>query len=623
MNWIKPIAYIILLLTINSAQGQTFLEQSTSIGIDHEFQNRALMGGGAVFFDYDLDGDEDLYCTSGLRQDILYINNGDGTFTKDRSNNGLIVTRRYNTIGVSAADIENDGDRDLFVTTWEWYNGQGAPIGRNLLFINNGDGTFDELGEDYGLIEEAFSTGANFFDFNKDGYLDLYVINYVDVPGFKRDEDGNVIGFDSECYDNFFYLNNGDGTFTNFSEFYGVNNGGCTLASIASDYDMDQDMDLYVANDYGPDILPNVFYENEFPVDTFEETGMVNQLGIAIYSMGVTSADYDRDLDPDYYVTNLGKNALMRNDGGIFTHVSDEAQVGNEWVDEYTFTTGWGAVFGDFNNDSWEDLYVSNGRIASIPDLPTSITDPNKLFLNNGDGTFSDVGAEAGVENKFYGRGVATSDFDQDGDLDFFTVFLDELGGVSKMYVNQSVDLGHYFRLKLIGVDSNKDAIGAKAYLYSGDQTLFKEIYGGGSFSSQSSLILHFGLGAMESIDSIKIIWPSDHIDVFTPSSIDTMYQIEEYMDFNSSTNETANSGNHIRVFPNPASDVLNVDLGPSLDSRFKIQLISLQGRILGEWESLGNQKQIFLPSSVTNGIYFVALRSKDHTFYHKVIITH
>ncbi|NNF33048.1 MAG: T9SS type A sorting domain-containing protein [Saprospiraceae bacterium] len=623
MNWIKPISYIIVILIINSAQGQTFLEQSTSIGIDHEFQNRALMGGGAVFFDYDLDGDEDLYCTSGLKQDVLYINNGDGTFDKDRSNNGLAISRRYNTMGASAADIDNDGDRDLFVTTWEWYNGQGAPIARNLLFINNGDGTFDELGEDYGLLETAFSTGATFFDYNKDGFLDLYVINYVDVPGFKRDEDGNVIGFASECYENFFYLNNGDGSFTDYSDFYGVDHEGCTLAVIASDYDLDQDMDLYVANDYGPDILPNVFYENKFPVDTFEETSMVNQLNIAIYSMGVASADYDHDLDPDYYVTNLGKNALMRNDGGIFTHVSDEAQVGNEWVDEYTFTTGWGAVFGDFNNDSWEDLYVSNGRIASIPSLPTSMNDPNKLFLNNGDGTFSDVGSDAGVENEFYGRGVATSDFDQDGDLDFFTVHLEELGGVSKMYVNKSEELGHYFRLQLIGVDSNKDAIGAKAYIYSGDQILFKEVYGGGSFCAQSSLILHYGLGEKESIDSVKIIWPSDHIDVFTPSRVDTLYQIEEYMDFNSSTKEMANPLNQIKVFPNPATDVLNVDLGPSVSSEFTIQLISLQGSILGEWKIIGNRKQIFLPSSVTNGIYFVALRSKDHTFYHKVIITH
>jgi hypothetical protein len=191
------------------------------------------------------------------------------------------------------------------------------------------------------------------------------------------------------------------------------------------------------------------------------------------------------------------------------------------------------------------------------------------------------------------------------------------------MYVNESEELGHYFRLKLTGVDSNKDAIGAKTYVYSGDQIFFKEIYGGGSFCSQSSLIQHFGLGEKESIDSVKIIWPSDHIDVFTPSRVDTTYQVEEYMDFNSSTDEFIDNSNQIKVFPNPARNVLNIDLGPSFSSEYKIQLISLQGRLLGEWRSLENETQILLPSSITDGVYFLSVIFKDYAIYHRLIISH
>jgi hypothetical protein len=606
---------------IGSAQGQVFLEQSSSIGIDHEFQERALMGGGAVFFDYDNDGDEDLYLTSGLAQDHLYINNGDGTFSRDLSANGLRITIRYNTIGANAADIDNDGDRDLLVTTWEWYNGSGAPIGNNLLFENNGDGTFTEISIDAGLVEEAFSTSSAFFDFNNDGFLDLYISNYVDKPGFIRDSTGFVIGYDSDCYENFFYINNGDGTFTNVSSEMMVNDEGCSLATIASDYDMDGDLDLYSVNDYGPDIIPNVFYENQFPEINFENKSSASGLGIAIYSMGVTSADYDHDGDFDYYVTNLGENALMRNDDGVFHHSSAEAGVSNEWVDEFTYTTGWGALFTDVDNDSWDDLFVSNGRIASIPSLPTSMTDPNKLYRNSGEGTFEDISVEAGINNTFYGRGVAHADFDNDGDQDLVVVFLSEQGGKTQFYVNQGNNENHYAQFRLKGIDSNRDGIGAKVFVYLEENVMVKELFGGGSFCSQSSNILHFGLAENTIIDSVRIEWPSSHVDMLYNLTADSLYHIEEYLDFNSSVEDVIEVNSYFKIFPNPTSDWISISIENAETDVYEFRLINLRGELINSWSNQNGKTRLQL-SSYLPGMYFLSATNSKATLIKSIFLT-
>ena len=205
------------LLLKNSSTAQVFTENALSMGIDHVYEARDLTGGGAAFFDYDNDGDEDLYLIKGQKRDFLYENNGDGTFSRINTDIGLFASVQFNSTGVTTGDIDNDGDRDIFVTTWEMFNGPTTPNGRNLFFLNNGDGTFTEMGMQAGFTETSFSEGAIFLDYNKDGFLDIFVMNHIENVAFTYDSIGAISGYDHDCLPNFLYRNNGDLTFTEVS----------------------------------------------------------------------------------------------------------------------------------------------------------------------------------------------------------------------------------------------------------------------------------------------------------------------------------------------------------------------------------------------------------------------
>jgi len=203
----------LLLITTLTLHAQLFVDRSQEMGIDHNMKARVLVGGGATFFDYDNDGDEDLYLTRGLDEDELYRNNGDGSFSLILDQIGLIRTRFFNTLGISTGDIDNDGDRDLFVTTWEEQNFDLSD-GLNLLYENNGDGTFTDITFQAGLSHRFNAHSSTFFDYNKDGFLDIFVAGHVEETFFTRDSTGNVNGFDHKCYPNLLYINDGDNTFT-------------------------------------------------------------------------------------------------------------------------------------------------------------------------------------------------------------------------------------------------------------------------------------------------------------------------------------------------------------------------------------------------------------------------
>lgn len=259
------ICFLWLVFGTSSAFAQTFVEQAAAIGIDHTYKARDLTGGGAAFFDYDNDGDEDLYITGGYDKDNFYVNNGDGTFTKSLNDMGFNITQTFNTMAVTTGDIDNDGDRDIMVTTWEKFDGVNQPMGRNLLFLNDGNGSFTEIGEQAGIVHTAFSMAASFLDYDRDGYLDIYVMNHIESPAFTFDSTGTIDGYAHTCFHNFFYKNNGDLTFTEVAADMAVDNNGCTIAALGTDYDMDGDLDIYMANDFGGFIVPNTMYENNYP----------------------------------------------------------------------------------------------------------------------------------------------------------------------------------------------------------------------------------------------------------------------------------------------------------------------------------------------------------------------
>ncbi len=619
-------SYLIILIVIGSVAtgfAQQFSEQSQAIGFDHFFRARGLMGGGAAFFDYDNDGDEDFYITSGYNADNIYRNNGDGTFSKVVEEIGLGVTYNFNTMGVTTGDIDNDGDRDIFVTTWEQFLGSEQPDARSLLFLNNGDGTFAEIGESAGITHQAFGMGAAFVDYNKDGYLDVYVMNHIKVPQFTYDEDGAIVGFAHECYPNFLYLNNGDLTFTEVSSEMNVANEGCTIATVASDYDMDGDLDLYLANDFGYFLTPNTLYQNNYPDNSFTDVSGSTNANVQAFGMGIAAGDYDHDLDFDYYTTNIGRNILCENLGGTFVDVTTEAGVENISVPEEDNlnTTSWGTAFFDVDNDTWEDLFVANGRIPTLTQFATATNDPNKLFLNNGDKTFTDVSDLAGVSDVRYTHGMAYSDYDEDGDLDIVTVVLDELDGRSKFYINETENDNNYIQFKLIGVESNRDAFGSRAWIYANDLTLVKEIYGGGaSHASQHTSVLHFGLGTHEEVDSVKIEWTNGHVDMVYNPAINMRHTVVEGVE--TAVHDPQLQQLDIAVAPNPFTNEVSLYTDKTFGQEpLQVRLSAMDGTIiLNTRIDFNRQAQLKFDEELAPGMYILELRNSQGRTIRKLI---
>ncbi|MEM9822239.1 MAG: FG-GAP-like repeat-containing protein, partial [Bacteroidota bacterium] len=616
------LVFCVCLFSISFLFGQQLTEKANLIGVDHTFEPRSLMGGGAAFFDFDNDGFEDLYLTSGTSKDVLYHNNGDGTFTKVLSDVGLNITQQYNTTAVITGDIDNDGDRELFIATWERYENGNDIIARNLLFNNNGNGTFTEIGEAAGITHPSFTIGANFLDFDRDGWLDIYVLNHIETPGFLFDSTGVISGFDHDCYPNFFYKNNGDGTFTEMATDLGLEDLSCTLASIASDFDLDGDVDLYLANDFGPFIVPNLFFENQYPNTGFVESGASNGSDVAMYGMGVALSDYDHDGDFDYYITNLGSNVLLENDNANFTNVAATAGVENEFATAGEFATGWGTAFLDIDNDTWEDLFVANGRIPSLPSLPTAMNDPNRLFMNNGDKTFTDVSEQVGVNDPSYSRGMAYSDFDLDGDLDMVVVNLSELGGITKFYVNETETNHHYIQFKLKGTASNRDAFGSKIWLYADGATYMREISGGGdSFCSQHSSIAHFGLGTNDQVDSLRVEWLSGTVEHFGAFEVDALHEIEEG-GLTAIDSDLGKETFHFSVQPNPFQNEIILSSPKDLNQEVQIALWDVNNKLIKtfilNWN--GDAQKLALPSALPKGMYFLHITSQDQVWTSKLI---
>ncbi|MEE9408414.1 MAG: FG-GAP-like repeat-containing protein [Polaribacter sp.] len=612
------ISILSLLFSFNiSAQ---LVEKANEVGVDHLFNDLANMGGGALFFDFNNDGWEDLYINGGLVEDSLYKNKGDGTFEKT-NNTGLSITGNYNTLAVVSGDVNNDGFRDLFVTTWRGTQNIGNYT-RNLLFINNGDETFTESGTSWGLTEESFSTGASMLDYNNDGFLDIYVINYQKNASVIRDENDEVIGFDHDCFEDFFYENNGDNTFTEKATALGINNNGCGLAVMPTDYNKDHNQDIYVANDFGEFITPNTLYKNNSSGASFTNVSQSTNTDVGVYAMGISSADIDKDEDFDYYISNVGRNVLLKNDGNnVFTNISSSAGVENTYSLDGggLFSTSWGTAFLDINNDTWPDLFVANGRIPAAPFIGTGEKDPNYLFTNNGNSTFTQ--SKVSVDDKNKGRGMAYSDYDKDGDLDVIVVVLK--GSTSDnpkttFFQNQlnpdGTDGKNWVQFELEGQTINKDAIGAKVILTVNGEKLIQEVHGQGSHASQHSLVLHFGLANNVVITEVEIQWSATSKQTFTNVNGNKRYQLKEGGTLNLDTN-TKSVHRDIRAYPNPVNKDLFIK---NIIEKSTLVIRTLDGKILIK-KSISIDENINT-SNFSSGIYLINIYNKNQN-YNQLII--
>jgi hypothetical protein len=479
------------------------------------------MGSGLAFLDYDGDGWQDLLVAGGgawpqspsqpARVLWLYRNNGDGTFVLRSKDAGLDDVRAY-TFGLTVADYDNDGDPDVYCTTLE----------RNLLFRNEG-GTFHEVGQQAGVAgPPAWSSSALFFDADRDGHLDLFVGRYVQWSP-ERDLfcslDGQTKSYCTpETYEaetSRYYHNNGDGTFTDHTEAAGFGTGpGKTLGVAEFDYNRDGWPDVFVAND----TEPNALYRNNGD-GTFTEQGAASGIafdenGKARAGMGIDVGVVDSTGQPTVFIGNFSREMIgvYRHLGeGLFIDRAAVSQVGRPSLLTLTFAV----LLLDLDLDGDLDLFGGNGHVQ--PEIETtqagiSYAQAPHLFLNQGDGTFTDVAPTLGgiLAQPMLARGIASADYDRDGDLDLALV---ENGAALHLWRNDlrtpAQPAPHFLRVRVQGSTSNRDALGTRLVALVGRQRQERRIRSGSSYLSASEPIATFGLGSATRVDTLWVEWPN------------------------------------------------------------------------------------------------------------------
>lgn len=504
-----------------------FKDVTDSAGIKHVFKvYEGMFGGGACVIDYNNDGFEDVYITGGMNDDVLYKNNGNSTFTNVFEQSGLTITKNYVTQGVSGADVNRDGFVDLFITTITSRNKkQEIPREINLLFLNNGNGTFRDATKEYGLDQMySFSTGGSFGDFNADGWPDIYVGNYFNQYEGKLSviNDATVVGA-NQIAKGYLLMNEGGKKFKDVYEDYGLDYRGFGFGGVFTDYDNDGDQDLIVNHDFGYKRTPNILLKNEYPKKKFEDVAKNMKMDLRINSMGTAVGDYNNDGLMDYYFTNIRFNMLMVNQGAGKPFIDKTKELGLGFN-----AISWGANFEDFDHDGDIDLFVSNG------DLNPNCHPMSDFYFENNNGIFLDKAHEYGLADYGIGRGSVAFDYDNDGDMDLLVVNQEPVypgypvPSVTKLYRNDSAN-GNWIKIALEGVQAETHGIGSKIEVIAGGKRMIREIDGGGSSHiSQNSVIAHFGLDDATTIDSIIVYWTGGNKQTITNIKPNQLLKIKE-----------------------------------------------------------------------------------------------
>ena len=521
---------------------QIFLDVTESVGIKFVHTDgrsgvrlfNEFLGSGGGFFDYDGDGDLDIYLVNGAIQiedsngktphNVLYRNNGDGSFT-DVTEDAGVGSKSYG-VGATVGDYDNDGDLDLYVTNF----------GEDQLYQNNGDGTFTDVTKLASVGNPNWGTSCAFADIDNDGYLDLYVANYA-VYDPKKDVRCEERGVHVYCGPHAYpavhdtlYKNNGDGTFSDVSVLFRppdmlpMHGLGVTFG----DYDGDGDSDIYVANDQDPNFL----FQNEGK-GKFLEVALIsgvcyNDMGKEEAGMGTDFGDYNNDGKFDITVSNYQTetNTLYHNHDSSFfvdnTIPSGIAEVTHGYL-------GWGIKFFDYDNDGYQDIFVANGHLMdniSVLEKHVSYPQRNLLFRNLGDGTFANVMPETGgLALKKVSRGAAIGDYDNDGDLDILVTNCNER---SDLLQNVVGNRNNWVQIQTVGKKSNRSGIGAKVMVVTGDHVQYREVQSSGSYLSFHDLRAHFGVGKAEQIDLLEVRWTTGAIDSGTNLSVNQRYLVVE-----------------------------------------------------------------------------------------------
>jgi hypothetical protein len=340
-----------------------------------------------------------------------------------------------------------------------------------------------------------------------------------------------------------------------------------------------------------------------------------------MYGMGIAIGDYDKDLDLDYYQTNIGSNRLSKNGPNGFTDVTEFAGVQNDSLDGLN-TTSWGTFFADLDNDSWLDLFVANGVIPAAQLIANVALDPNKLYHNSGDGTFEDITASANVGSLLKGRGAAYGDLDKDGKLDILVNNLSngEEQSQVNLFHNTTINTNHWLGVKLTGVQSNRDAFGSHVKIVRGNDSWIQELSGGGSHASQNSSIIHFGLGANSVADSIVVIFPSGSETVLTNVPADQIITVVEDV---LTSSRTPSSQRKFDLIKSNYGYTLSI-ASTEFEETLSLNYIDLAGRLVKTERVIvkqGNNQHLVTPPEA-KGIYLLSLRGKDFKWSKRIIFT-
>src|ERR1043166_1171338 len=526
------------------AAGEVGLRFQHYNGMTGKFFLPEIMGSGAALFDYDNDGDLDVFIVQGnvfepdskpantlfpwrgaepprgrlFRNDLLVAKDGTRTlrFTDVTEASGIRATG-YG-MGVAVGDINNDGRPDLYLTN----------LGHNQLYLNHGDGTFVDVTKHSGTDDERWSTSASFFDYDRDGWLDLMVLNYADFSLTKNPTCYAATTARDYCTPKAFRApgnrllhNKGDGTFEDVTVAAGVDKEfGHGLGVVTADFNGDGWMDIYVANDGDPNQLWINQKNGTFVNDALLAGAAVNRTGQAEAGMGVDAGDVDGNGTEDIFVTHLmdETNTLFVNLGeGLFEDRTREAGLG---MPGRRFT-GFGTLLFDYDNDGWLDLFVANGAVQ----LP--LGQPNQLFRNTGKGSFVETIAEAGPEFPLLevSRGVAAGDVDNDGDTDLLVT---DNNGPARLLLNHVGNRNHWIGLRLVG-KSGRDLLGAQVEIVTAtNDVLRRRVRTDGSYLSGNDPRVLVGLGQATKVKVVRVRWPDGTKDEWKDQPVDRYLTLKQ-----------------------------------------------------------------------------------------------
>lgn len=539
-----------LSVTFTNAAKQAGFAHKTIYGDEHK--NKYLLettGCGVAWFDYDDDGWLDVFFVNGTRLNPdaklfpkgqeptthLYRNNRDGSFTDVTASAGLARTGWGQ--GVCIGDYDNDGFEDLFISYY----------GKNALYRNNGNGTFADVSEKAGVAgaKTRWGSGCAFVDYDRDGKLDLFVANYIDLDlkTAPTPETGPCLykGVMVACGPpgltggkNILYHNEGNGTFSDVSEKTGITNTSGTygLGVLTADFDGDGWTDIYVANDSAPAALYHNQKNGKF-VDIGAESGTAySGDGKPQAGMGVAAGDFDGDGFPDIFKTNFSgdTSTLYRNLGQkgaapIFDDVTFTSGIGvnTRWL-------GWGCGFLDFDNDGWLDIFLVNGHVyPEVEKLNNEAAYPQRkvLYQNQRNKLFKDITEKIGgaLIEPTASRGCAFGDYDNDGDVD---VVINPVNDVPALLRCDAKTGNNWIAVRTVGTKSNRSGIGAVVKVMADDRTQINEVRSGGSYYSQNDLRVHFGVGKAVKIKTIEVRWPSGAVDTISDVAVNQVVQVKE-----------------------------------------------------------------------------------------------